>query len=133
MTRPPEAVADAAVLLLIAKAGLREVFLAVSLAHGFTGQCVSVGGAVAQLELADGLVADATASEVALSDATAVGMVLKRVAEVVAGKLVHHQQAFSGALCLPLLVGQLPFLYFDVVFSWRATSRLRGSSSVGVP
>ena len=92
--------------------------------QGFLGERAARGGAVAQLEFADDVVAEAPLPEIFHAHGHSFGRVVQGVLEKLCRMVVDDEQAFAQALGLLFLVGQFAFVDFDVVFLGQEAERV---------
>ena len=110
------AVDEFATVVLVADAHLRDELLLVALLQCRTPEGEGIGEVETQLELLDDVVANATLAEILHADGHSVGMVVQGVLEIFQGILVDDEHRLALRLLALLLVGELAFLYFNVVF-----------------
>ena len=120
---PTETVAHAAILTGIAQPRLQQILLAVPATLRLPKESIRAVHAESELELPDDFITDATVSEVRESDGSSVGMMVKRVTEVILGELVHDEHTLPCVLHLPFLSAQLLLRHLDVVFLGKPTER----------
>ena len=118
-------VAVAQRVLAIAQPCLNQKLRLVSCLLGCSGQGVTLRQGEAEVELRNDIVADATTTEILLTDGDAVGIVLQDILEVFHSPLVDDEHRLTVALLLLLLVGEFLLLYLDIVFLCQPAQGLR--------
>jgi len=96
---------------------LQQKIALVSCFLRFHREGIALFQAVAQLEFFDDIVPEAPFSEVGEADSLSFGMGVQYFHKIIAGILVEDEHALPVALCLLLLVGELLFDDFDIVFA----------------
>ena len=112
----PETVLQAAVVGAVADACLGDEFGVVSCCHSLFGKTVAALKRVAQAELLDCLVAQASVAEIVQADSLSFLAFMQSVDKVLQCILVDDEEAFAYALLAFLLVGHFAFLYLYMIF-----------------
>ena len=92
---------------------------------GCQGQGITFRKRIAQRELLDDIVSDATATEVLPAYGNAVRVVLQHVLKIVLRPLIDNEHRLTVALFLTLLVSQFLLLNLDIVFLRQPAQGLR--------
>ncbi len=101
-----------------------EVFFFESLFRGSLIECVMLFRAVTELEFVDGIFAESAFCKIAEADGFSFDALVQLVGEIFLRPVVYDQHALPVVFYLFLLLGQFPFLYFDVIFPGEVAKRV---------
>ena len=103
-------------LIFNTEACLYQELLLIAFGLGCLCHSIALGGRESQLKLLDDIIADATATEILLTDGLSVYVVIQDIMEVVPRPLVDDKHRLTLTLFALFFIGELTFLYLDIVF-----------------